>query len=574
MSQHAATETTQQPLSTAAALEEEKNPEEHHNGEVSRDRFRQEATSLTGVTAILTTKKRKATSCFNIEDDDDFDNDSDGGVDTTTALPLLEPQQQRPSKRGGGRTPDNTLWMEMYEDLCEFRKLHGHCRVPPRRSYKVNPGLAQWVCTQRENYHRYQTEQADTRHKNHAVGRQRIELLNRINFVWKLEPRTIPWETKFQELLEYKRLQGHCDVPTKHETLGRWVDTQRYHYKLYKENRPNRMTPEKIQQLNSIGGWNWKLKDQQKWNWNELYNKLVDYHQTHGHSMVPKLYALDRRLGLFVQKQRSAYKAGTLPQPKIELLERIDFQWVVRDRSGGGKGVGAMKRSVASMQRQQQQQQREHQQREQELRAALAQAEQEAQTASEELRVAAAVAKKKALKVQQLQAQIQRERVDALQRQQQQRGPQQQLLPIHAQDGREVGAMIQPNNAQDLDSPAAGHTHNEEHGEDENAIEQGRINHSELENDEQEDLYADYRQVDLGQNGGEAKDRPVGRSLSNLAQQQHPELQQQHQQQQQQLHQQQQQLHQQLLLGQQQQMQQPTSVPDELGPYGCHYPHY
>jgi hypothetical protein len=47
----------------------------------------------------------------------------------------------------------------------------------------------------------------------------------------------IAWEEKYEELQRYMKAEGHCNVPTKHESnraLGRWVSTQRSIYKSYK----------------------------------------------------------------------------------------------------------------------------------------------------------------------------------------------------------------------------------------------------------------------------------------------------------------------------------------------------
>ena len=64
------------------------------------------------------------------------------------------------------------------------------------------------------------------------------------------------WSDFFRQLCEYKVQYGHCQVPQKYPAnpkLGKWVSTQRSHYRLYQEGKPSSMTAEQIRELKSIG---------------------------------------------------------------------------------------------------------------------------------------------------------------------------------------------------------------------------------------------------------------------------------------------------------------------------------
>ena len=58
---------------------------------------------------------------------------------------------------------------------------------------------------------------------------ERIERLDSIGFTWNLQ--LASWEDQFQELTQFKKDHGHCDIPRSNRKLGRWVNTQRLMYR-------------------------------------------------------------------------------------------------------------------------------------------------------------------------------------------------------------------------------------------------------------------------------------------------------------------------------------------------------
>ena len=68
------------------------------------------------------------------------------------------------------------------------------------------------------------------------------------------------WDERRQELANYKKVEGHCNVPVrskKNKQLGIWVGNQRQQYILFKEGKKSSMTTEMIQSLNDLG-FMWK----------------------------------------------------------------------------------------------------------------------------------------------------------------------------------------------------------------------------------------------------------------------------------------------------------------------------
>jgi Helicase associated domain len=84
-------------------------------------------------------------------------------------------------------------FQERVQELEHFRKGNGHCRVPN------GPGLGRWV--------------SDTRraHKDNKLQPEEVAVLDAMGFDWSVKE-FVPWEVRFQELVKYKELHGHCNV--------------------------------------------------------------------------------------------------------------------------------------------------------------------------------------------------------------------------------------------------------------------------------------------------------------------------------------------------------------------------
>ena len=85
----------------------------------------------------------------------------------------------------------------------DYKRVQGHCNVP--QGYKENTQLGTWVDTQR----------ASTRRGN--MDEEKRKKLDSIGFTWKVREAyiSVPWEVRFQQLVEYKRFHGDCNVPQK-----------------------------------------------------------------------------------------------------------------------------------------------------------------------------------------------------------------------------------------------------------------------------------------------------------------------------------------------------------------------
>jgi len=147
-----------------------------------------------------------------------------------------------------------TCWEERLEELREFRKRHKHCNVPSRRY----PQLGNWVKQQRRQYKLMMDGKAST---STCMTHDRVAVLEEIGFVWHVpHAADALWGERLGELKAFQKRHNHCNVPcnfSENPQLGKWVNNQRTHYKLYTEGKKSPTTPQRIKQLEGVGGFEW-----------------------------------------------------------------------------------------------------------------------------------------------------------------------------------------------------------------------------------------------------------------------------------------------------------------------------
>ncbi|MDB8542794.1 Helicase associated domain protein, partial [Turicibacter sanguinis] len=195
-------------------------------------------------------------------------------------------------------------WEFRYEQLKEFFIENNHCNVPDR--YRENKALGTWVSNQRKAY------------KKGTLSQDKIELLNELNFDWdRFETQ---WNQMYEELSDFFGINGHSNVPkryTENQALGKWVGKQRQDYK------KGALSQHQLKLLNELN-FDWNPFESQ---WNQMYQQLREFFEINGHSNAPKRCTENKALGYWVGTQRKAYKEGSLPEDKIELLNELNFDW-------------------------------------------------------------------------------------------------------------------------------------------------------------------------------------------------------------------------------------------------------
>jgi hypothetical protein len=140
----------------------------------------------------------------------------------------------------------HAVWEDRLNELADYRKIHGHCNVPA--NYSENSKLGCWVLKQR------------CQHRLHVKGKRseitlpRIQELESLGFQWGSG--NTSWEDRLSELADYRKLNGHCNVPQRYfsenSKLGKWVAKQRTQYKLHLKGKAQ-MSTFRIQELESLG---------------------------------------------------------------------------------------------------------------------------------------------------------------------------------------------------------------------------------------------------------------------------------------------------------------------------------
>jgi hypothetical protein len=103
-------------------------------------------------------------------------------------------------------------WKDRFNELADYRKIHGNCNVPIR--YSKNKKLGTWVTTQRSNYRLHR--EGKTSH----MTTFRIKALERLGFEW--DSLGAAWEGRLSELTDYRKINGHWNLKTTAKTAS-WL---------------------------------------------------------------------------------------------------------------------------------------------------------------------------------------------------------------------------------------------------------------------------------------------------------------------------------------------------------------
>ncbi|EDN70824.1 helicase domain protein [Beggiatoa sp. PS] len=141
-----------------------------------------------------------------------------------------------------------------------------------------------------------------------------------------IKERLQPWEVMFQQLVEFKKAYGHCDIHAhylENKQLGIWVSTQRY------AKKKETISEERVRRLNEID-FVWNLIDEF---WEENFAALLEYRKVRGHCKVPKRFFENPQLGTWAQHQRQNRRLGKLSKERIKRLDEVDFFWGIAKKA-------------------------------------------------------------------------------------------------------------------------------------------------------------------------------------------------------------------------------------------------
>ena len=128
------------------------------------------------------------------------------------------------------------------------------------------------------------------------------------------------WDRMYAVLTEYRKKQGHCNVPTdcrQNPALGRWVATQRHKRKI------DGITAAQIRRLDELD-FVWSPGDAA---WDRMYQGLVAFRKKQGHCNVPAHWPDNENLASWVANQRHRRKIGVLAPARVKRLNAAGFAW-------------------------------------------------------------------------------------------------------------------------------------------------------------------------------------------------------------------------------------------------------
>ncbi|WP_081272087.1 DEAD/DEAH box helicase [Mycobacteroides immunogenum] len=153
------------------------------------------------------------------------------------------------------------------------------------------------------------------------------------------------WDYGYQRLLEYVDAHGDCAFTNSYITddgypLGAWARGQRQ--------RRDNLTDEHREKLQSVPGWTWNRFESA---WMESYQRFVQWSTKHGHVKVPRGYRTSDGfcMGQWPSIQRREYRAGTLDQRRVELLEALPGWSWEPGRSGWDIGYSHLEEFISDV---------------------------------------------------------------------------------------------------------------------------------------------------------------------------------------------------------------------------------
>jgi hypothetical protein len=120
-----------------------------------------------------------------------------------------------------------------FNDRMAFKAKYGHCDVFHTGD---DASLGKWCSQIRGSYKKMQNNQKPDR----KLSDEQTQILNDAGFKWSLQKR---FDKRFNDLMAFKAMYGHCDVPFigENASLGQWCSDLRGSYKKMQNNqKPDR----------------------------------------------------------------------------------------------------------------------------------------------------------------------------------------------------------------------------------------------------------------------------------------------------------------------------------------------
>ena len=208
----------------------------------------------------------------------------------------------------------NRNFDHMFELLCEFKEQYGHVNVEERYAAPTGEKLGHWVFNTRARYRIGKMEE------------ERVKRLDSLGFVWY--PYMANWYDCYAYAKAYYEEKGNLNVPKRYicddgYKLGLWIYTQR---RVRDGAVKGNINEEQIKMLDDIG-MVWKVIKNDRFD--EYVEAFIRFKQKYGTCKIPGNYVDEEglQLGEWSYREKRAYRAGKLPQYKIDRLNELGFIW-------------------------------------------------------------------------------------------------------------------------------------------------------------------------------------------------------------------------------------------------------
>jgi hypothetical protein len=208
----------------------------------------------------------------------------------------------------------DSVWMDNYKAWLEFKEEFGHQRFPrSAKSSLYKPkfeSLYDW--SEKQSHLKYAGNLSEWKYNLLVTSGFDFEAIDKI------------WNENIKLLKEFKKIYGHCNVSRYDEKYGHISN-----YFLSIQNNKEKLHPNKIAELSDLG-FDWSRKN---YVWNIMYRTLKQYKKNHGHPFVVRDYTKPYKeiylseLNKWCGIQRFYFKRGVLPLDKIQLLEKLEFDF-------------------------------------------------------------------------------------------------------------------------------------------------------------------------------------------------------------------------------------------------------
>ena len=210
-------------------------------------------------------------------------------------------------------------WDQQYNECFAYYKNNSKWPSSHDKDTKIKV-LGAWVNTQRTEQKRFKDN------KSSSITKERFEILNNtVGWKWE-EDLDAKWDQQYNECFAYYKKNSKWPSPedknAEIRSLGNWVGSQRTQQKRFKDNKPSKITAERIYILNNTVGWEWGEDLDAKWD--QQYNECFAYYKNN--SKWPSSIDKDaeiKSLGIWVSTQRAQQKRFKNNKPSKITAERI-----------------------------------------------------------------------------------------------------------------------------------------------------------------------------------------------------------------------------------------------------------